>query len=63
MYNCRKDNPERIISKEGYQFEGFYIDGKKLGQEDADLDGNTVRIKVKGDTEVEARYRDMRYEL
>lgn len=19
MYNCRKDNPERIISKEGYQ--------------------------------------------
>jgi len=50
------------LSKEGYQFEGFYIDGKKLGQEDADLDGNTVRIKVKGDTEVEARYTDSKVE-
>ena len=50
------------LSKEGYQFEGFYIDGKKLGQEDADLDGNTVRIKVKGDTEVEARYSDSKVE-
>ncbi len=42
------------LSRKGYDFEGFYIGGTRVDQED--VEGNTIRIQVNGDVEVEARY-------
>ena len=44
-------------NKPGYDFDGFYIDQKKITDDDLDKNQYTVRFEVKDDMVVEARYK------
>lgn len=51
----------QVENKEGFDFEGFYVNGEKLSDADEDNNKYTIRFMVKANMNIEAKYVECKH--